>query len=214
MKKRTTIEMTLVQCPACGAYTDKLSGLCQRCGASTTVSESFTKEEEDGIMPEGAPVQYPTVKVNSRERRTITLDNKLKLFAITCTMFNFGLFSLGASGDGDYTKALIAWCLAGFLWFLFGFVYWLDIFLYNRIKKRGHSVKGIILGYNNVSKINADKGRYSREAETIQMQVFARIKNRDTIVFITAPVGVSELSHPRETEVTLYEYNEEYIVEV
>lgn len=212
MKKRTTIEMTLLQCPTCGSYgyADPETGLCPSCGSSMTVSESFTREEEDGIMPDAAPVQYPILKSTAKGKRTFTVNDKIILFTISFGSLLCALLLLVSAGAEN---ALIMLCVWVVFVLSYGLIFRADQYKYDRIKERGQSVKGVILGYNIVGRVVTNsKGSY--EEVTVQMQVFAKIKNKDMIIFVTAPDGVSSLSHPRGTEVTLYGYDTEYIVEV
>ncbi|MBO4696386.1 MAG: hypothetical protein J5643_03760 [Lachnospiraceae bacterium] len=212
MKKRTTIEMTLSRCPSCGVYTKDFNGICPCCGASMTVSESFTKEYEEGIMPEAAPIQYPTLRSTFKNYSTFTVNSIVLFVILTFTCLNMFVFHLAATSD--FKSALLSLIMMFFVLLIFGLCYIIDFISYLYLKRRGRSIKGIILGYNTVRDPHDNGEPYYSADVTVQMQVFARIHNKDMIVFVIAPDGVNELTHPRGTEVTLFGYADKYTVEL
>lgn len=216
MKQRTIVEMMLQKCPNCGQNNYNENEFCMRCGSSMVVREHLIKQLDEGIMPEAEPVRYPILESTASSVNCIPISRKMFylggfLFSIFMG-FLLGIYETNdPSGIGFLTFGAFAMIVIISFFILEGKGF---IHYHMNVDKWEH-IKGVVLGYSRrIIPEDIQRGGTTKPQNKIVLyvQVFAKIQGVDTIVIMQAPDGVSEITHPRGTEVTIAGEGQSYIM--
>ncbi|MBO4325460.1 MAG: zinc ribbon domain-containing protein [Lachnospiraceae bacterium] len=215
MKQRTIVEMMLSACPNCGEANTVEGEFCRRCGSSMVVRERLLKELEEGIMPEGEAPTYPMLEstVSPADRIPLTW----KLFYLGLMVVSTFLASVTLALDPSKYFAALTIFVMGCLFMIVAFLYVENNrYLTSReLKKHGERIKGVVIGYRRqIIPITVQHGSslVPQSKIVLTVQVFAKINDVNTIVIMQAPDGVSEITHPRGTEVTIAGFRKQFIM--
>lgn len=215
MKQRTIVEMMLQKCPNCGQNNYNENEFCMRCGSSMVVREHLIKQLDEGIMPEAEPVRYPILESTASPVSCIPISRRISYLAGILFSIFLPLF-VGILDPELATICLIAFIVLLLVVATCFFIFESSHFLsYRKIYKKGKRTKGVVIGYRRqIIPINSQKGSrtVTQNKIVLNVQVFAKIQGVDTIVMMEAPDGVSEITHPRGTEVTIVGYGQSYIM--